>query len=102
MRPDVTNLESYCVVLEAIAADFAEGSDERGAILAGTQALHYVRHAGDARQVSGLGRFLDAAADRAPGFERQAGGHRRSADALLDDTLREVEQLMEKLRQRRT
>lgn len=102
MRPDVTNLESYCVVLEAIAADFAEGSDERAAILAGTQALHYVRHEETRAKFQA---WVDSWTEPPTALQvlnAKLAGIDDLPHALLDDTLREVEQLMEKLRQRRT
>lgn len=101
MHSDVKNLEAHCAVLELIAAGFAEGSKERAAIHAAAQALNFVRHEETRAKFQA---WVDSWTEPPTALQvlnAKLAGIDDLPHELLDDTLREVEQLMEKLRQRR-
>lgn len=102
MIPDVKNLEAHCAVLERIAAGFAEGSEEKAAILCAAQAMHYVRHAETQAKFQAWVDSWTRPPTALQILNAKLAGIDDLPHELLDDTLREVEQLMEKLRQRRT
>ncbi len=102
MQPDVTNLEAHCAALQRIAAGFAEGSEERAALVAAAQALHYVRHEATRAKFQAWVESWTAPPTALQVLNAKLAGIDDLPHELLDDTLREVEQLMERLRQRRT
>lgn len=101
MQPDVTNLEAHCAVLQRIAAGFAEGSEERAALVVAAQALHYVRHAETRAKFQAWVESWTRPPTALQVLNAKLADIDDLPHELLDDTLREVEQLMEKLRQRR-
>ena len=101
MHSDLTNLEAHCAVLERISAGFAEGSEERGAILVAAQAMHYVRHEETRAKFRAWVDSWTQPPTALQVLNAKLAGIDELPHELLDDTLREVEQLMEKLRQRR-
>jgi hypothetical protein len=101
MLPDLNDLEAHCAVLERIADAYAEGSSERAAVLAAAHALHYVRHA----ETQAKFREWVASWSKPPTalqvLQAKLAGIDDLPHELLDESMRDVERLMEKLRHAR-
>ncbi len=98
--PSRTDLELHCAVLERIADGYADGSPEREAVFAAAQALHYVRHA----ETQAKFRDWVATWTEPPTALQVLMAKLAGVDLpheLLDESMRDVEQLMEKLRSAR-
>jgi hypothetical protein len=101
MLPDLENFEAHCAVLERLASAYPEDSPERAAIYAAAHAMHF------ASQAETRAKFREWVASwtKPPTalevLWAKLAGVEDLPHELLDDTLREVERLMEKLRQAR-
>lgn len=100
--PEMTDLEGKCAVLERIAESFPDGSAEREAVYTAAHAMHYVSqmetHAEFRTWVEGWTQPPTALQV----LNAKLNGIEDLPHELLDETMREVEQLMERLRHKRT
>jgi len=101
VKPDLDRIEEHCAVLERLASEHPEGSPEHAAILAAAHAMHFVRHA--ETQI----RFREWVASWSEPptalevLQAKLAGIEDLPHELLDDSMRDVERLMEKLRHAR-
>lgn len=100
--PDMTNLDSKCAVLEKIAMSFPKGSAEREAVYTAAHAIRYVSRL----EIQSKFRTWVEGWTKPPTALQVLSAKLAGIDdlphELLDDTMREVEVLMERLRQKRT
>jgi hypothetical protein len=97
-KPDMTDLESKCGVLERIANNFPDGTPERDAIDTAAYAMHYVSHL----ETQAKFRIWVESWTQPPTalqiLNAKLAGIEDLPHELMDDTMREIEHLMERLR----
>ncbi len=99
--PDMSDLEGKCAVLEKIAMSYPDGSPEREAVYAAAHALHYVSHLNTQAHFR---QWIDSCTKPLTALQvlqAKLAGIEDLPHELLDDTMREIEQLMERLHQKR-
>ncbi len=99
--PDVTELQARCAVLEGIGEHFPEGSTEREAVRTAALAMHYVCHVETQAKFQSWVESWTLPPTALQVLHAKLAGIDELPHALLDDTLREVEQLLERLRNKR-
>ena len=101
MLAEFQNLEAHCAILEKIANNFPEDSPERAAIFAATHAMHYVIHADTQEKFRAWVSSWTQPPTALQILNAKLAGIEDLPHELLDESMREVEQLMEKLRHKR-
>jgi len=99
--PDITDLEGKCAILETVAKSYPEGSSEREAINTAVHAMHYVAAVETQAKFQSWVNSWIQPPTALQILNAKLAGIEDIPHELLNDTLREVEQLMERLRQKR-
>ena len=100
--PDMSDLEGKCAVLERIASSFPEGSPEREAVGTAAHAMRYISHVETQAKFRSWVDGWTQPPTALQVLNAKLAGIEDLPHELLDDTMREVEQLMERLREKRT
>ena len=102
VKPDLDGIQEHCAVLERLAAEHPEGSPEHAALFAAAHAMYFVSHAETLVQF----REWVASWSKPPtGLQvlmAKYAGVEVLPHELLDESMRDVESLLEKLRNART
>lgn len=101
MVPDLDHLEAHCAVLERIANNYPDGSAERAAVFAAAQALHFARHVDN--QIK-FRTWVDSWTKPPTALEvlhAKLAGIDDLPHELMDDSMRQIEQVLEQLRHKR-
>jgi hypothetical protein len=99
---DFEKLEEYCAILEKVAKSYPRESPEHAAVFAAAWALNYVQRE---RSKEGFRTWIETLTRPLTALEilhSKLAGVDDLPHELLDESMREVEQLMEKLRHKRT
>lgn len=99
--PDRTDIEVHCAVLGRIAEGYPAGSPEREAVFAAAQALHYVRHAETQAKFRDWVATWTEPPTALQVLMAKLAGVDDLPHELLDESMRDVERLMETLRDAR-
>lgn len=100
--PEMTDWEDKCSVLERIAGNYPADSAEYEAILIAAQALHFVNHLETQAKFRAWMDCLNKPLSALQILHAKLAGIDDLPHELVDDTLREVEQVLERLRHKRT
>jgi hypothetical protein len=101
LLPELANFEAHCATLERIADSYPEGSPERSAIFAAVHALHFARHIDNNTKFRA---WVDSWAKPPTALQvlnAKLAGIDDLPHELMDESMREIDQLMEKLRHKR-
>jgi hypothetical protein len=99
---DLSDFEGKCAILECIANSYPDGSPEREAVYTAAQAMHYVSHIDTQKQFRAWVDSWILPPTALQVLHAKLAGIEELPHELMDETMREVEQLMERLRQKRT
>ena len=100
--PDMSDLEGKCAILERIANSYPDGSPEREAIYTAAQAMQYVSQMKTRAKFEHWVEGWTAPPTALQVLNAQLAGIEDLPHELMDDAMREIEQLMERLRKKRT
>ena len=101
MKPDLDRIDEHCAVLERLASEHPEGSPEHAAIFAAAHAMHFVRHAETRLRFREWVASWSEPPTALQVLQAKLAGVEDLPHELLDESMRDVERLMEKLRQAR-
>ncbi len=100
--PAITDLLIKCAIVENIAKNFPEGSAEQQALAAAAHAMQYVSHAETQAKFRAWLADWTQPLTALQVLNAKLAGIDDLPHELMDETMREVEQLMERLRTKRT
>jgi len=100
--PKLDDLAGKCAVLERIAKSFPDGSVEGEAIYTAAHAMRYVSHVEIQAKFQTWVEGWTQPPTALQVLQAKLAGIEDLPHELLDDTMREVERLMEHLRHKRT
>lgn len=98
----MTDLERKCAILEKIANSFPVGSSEYEAIFTAAHAMRYVSHVDTQAKFRTWVEGWTQPPTALQVLNAKLAGIEDLPHELTDETLREIERLMERLRQQRT
>ena len=102
MFPDVKNIEAQCEILGRISEAYSPGSPERQALFTAAEAMSFVLKEDNKAKFRA---WVDSCTKPPTALQvlnAKLAGIEDLPHELMDDSLREIEQLMEKLRHQRT
>jgi hypothetical protein len=100
--PDMSDLDDKCAILERIANGYPDGSPERGAVYTAAHAMRYANQMETQAKFRSWVEGWSAPPTALQVLNAKLAGIEDLPHELLDETMREVELLMERLRTKRT
>lgn len=100
--PNMGDLEGKCATLEKLASQFAETSPEHDAISAAAHAMRFVSHLETQEKFRSWVASWTEPPTALQVLQAKLAGIEDLPHELMDDSMLEVERLMERLRQQRT
>ena len=97
MLPEFQNLEAHCAILEKIAKSYPEDSPERAAIFVAAHAMRYVSHEDTQKKFQAWVDSWTLPPTALQVLNAKLAGIEDLPHELLGESMREVEQLMDKL-----
>ena len=96
------DLEGKCATLEEIASQYAEGSPESDALFTAAHAMHFVSHLETQEKFRSWVASWTEPPTALQVLQAKLAGIEDLPHELMDDSMLEVERLIERLRQQRT
>lgn len=100
--PDFGELDDKCEILEKIAKSHPKGSPERDAVTLAAWAMHYVNHVEQRDEFRNWLEKLDKPLTALQILHAKLAGIDDLPHELSDETMREIDSLMERLRNMRS
>ena len=98
MLPNMNDLEDKCAILEKLADSYPENSPERDAVYTAAHAMRYVSHVDTQAKFRTWVESWTKPPTALQVLNAKLAGIEDLPHELLDESMREVEQLMERLR----